>query len=156
MPAPNRSSADSTEAPTLYLVFAGLHGQSRRGTSDLVATLASQSEAREAFRQIRLQIPDRDGWAELTAVSAGGKAKRLGWFGGDRPPGNSPATWLLANSNRGGQEEDTAGRSRRWHIRRRGAPPSSTPVTSAVGAGRTSGHIGGPGSRSLRRTGEAR
>jgi len=135
MPAPDRLNTDSPDAPTLYLLFAGLHGESRRGTSDLVATLASQREAREAFRQIRLQLPDRAGWAELTAVSAGGNAKPLGWFGRDRQTGNNPAAWLLAGGNVAGREEETPGRRRRWHVRRRGSPLSTPPMSARRGRG---------------------
>lgn len=97
MPAPDRVHPDLADAPTPYLLFAGLHGRDRRGTGDLVATLAFQAAARDAFRQIRFQRPDRDGSAELTAVSAGGRARRLSWFGQERQVGSSRAAWLLAN-----------------------------------------------------------
>ena len=72
-----RFDAQQEETPTLYLVFAGLHGEPRRGTGDLVAISASQEEATEAFRAIRLRVADRRGWAELTEVSDGGQARRL-------------------------------------------------------------------------------
>ena len=86
---------DNPANPTLYLVFAGYHGQARRGCGDLVAAIASQREAQEAFRRVRMQIPNCEGWAELTAVSASGKVKRLGWFGRDVRLGKSPAAWAL-------------------------------------------------------------
>ena len=108
MPAPDQIHTDASDAPTLYLLFAGLHGHDRRGTGDLVATLASPVAAREAFRQVRLQIPDRDGWAELTAVSAGGKAKRLSWFGRDRSIGENPAASFLTGRDATGGVARTA------------------------------------------------
>ena len=80
-----------TEGPSrLYLIFAGLHGEARCGTGDLVAVAASPDEARQAFRAVRLRLTDRDGWAELTVVSEGGKARRLSWFGVERWPRPNP------------------------------------------------------------------
>jgi hypothetical protein len=90
MAAPNRPGQQTEGPPTLYLIFAGLHGETRRGTGDLVAVAASPDEARQAFRAVRLQLRDRDGWAELTAISEGGKARRLSWFGVDRWPRPNP------------------------------------------------------------------
>lgn len=108
-------------APTLYLLFAGYHGQDRRGTGDLVATMASQREAQEAFRRVRMHIPNRDGWAELTAVSATGKVKRLGWFGQEGRVGTSPAAWAVGGPDGAVQSNERAQHRRRWTRRRR--PP---------------------------------
>ena len=79
-----RSDTRRDASPTLYLVFAGLHRDARRGTGDLVAVSPSRENARDAFRAVRLRLADRDGWAELTEVSDDGTARRLSWFGTDR------------------------------------------------------------------------
>ncbi len=90
MATPNRPGRQAEEPSTLYLIFAGLHGETRCGTGDLVAVAATPDEAREAFRAVRLRLTDRDGWAELTVISEGGKARRLSWFGIDRWPRPNP------------------------------------------------------------------
>lgn len=90
-----RLDAQQEETPTLYLVFAGLHSEPRRGTGDLLAVSSSQEEAMEAFRAVRLRVADRDGWAELTEVTDGGKARRLSWFGVDRWPRPNQLAALL-------------------------------------------------------------
>lgn len=81
--------------PTLYLVFAGVHGDSRRGTGDLVAVSACHEEARQAFRALRLGLGTREGWAELTVVTDGSAPRRLSWFGVDRWPRPNPLTRLV-------------------------------------------------------------
>jgi len=108
-----RLDAKQEETPTLYLLFAGLHSDARQGTGDLVAITASQEEARQAFRAARLRLADRDGWAELTAVTDGGNARRLSWFGVDRWPRPNPLAALLR------EPEDTAQVQRRL-LRRAG------------------------------------
>jgi hypothetical protein len=95
MAVPSRSEPDEGTRPTLYLVFAGLHREKRRGAGDLVAVSASRDEARDAFRAVRLGLADDDGWAELTAVSDGA-TRRLSWFGTDRWARPNPLT-ALAN-----------------------------------------------------------
>ena len=95
MAVPSRFDSQHDGRPTLYLVFAGLHHDARRGTGDLVAVSASPEEARQTFRSVRLQLADRDGWAELTAVSDGGKTRRLSWFGTDRWPSRHPLASLV-------------------------------------------------------------
>lgn len=139
MHAAHTANNGRADGPTLYLLFAGLHGQDRRGSGDLVATLASPAEAKEAFRQVRLQLPDRDGWAELTAVSAGGKVKYLGWFGRDRQVGSGPAAWTVAEG-KALPPAGPAARARRWRV-----------------PGRRTANLGAPGPprRSVRRSGEA-
>ena len=80
----------------LYLLFAGRHGDTAAGgVGSLVATFASQEEARAAFRQARLNLSDVEGWAELSVVSAGGRARKLSWFGIARQRGAKPLTGLL-------------------------------------------------------------
>src|SRR5688572_19164830 len=107
MVVPSRFDAQQDGRPTLYLVFAGLHHDARRGTGDLVAVSASPEEARQAFRSVRLQLADQDGWAELTAVCDGGKTRRLSWFGTDRWPRRHPLADLVRGS------DDTRHESRR-------------------------------------------
>ncbi len=118
--------------PTVYLLFAGFHGQDRRGTDDLVATLASPREANEAFRQVRLQLPNRDGWAELTSVSAAGVVKHLAWFGRNRSLRKSPAAWAVASGNWSVPNTDSTSSSRKWLRRRRGAPTLPVPNVVAL------------------------
>ena len=95
MAVPSRFDAQQDGRPTLYLVFAGLHRDARGGTGDLVVVWAGPEAAREAFRYVRLQLADRDGWAELTAVSDDGKTRRLSWFGTDRWPSRQPLAALV-------------------------------------------------------------
>jgi len=130
MSAHNYTDITPDAIPTVYLLFAGVHGQDRRGTDDLVATLANPREATEAFRQLRLQLSNRDGWAELTAVSAG-NMKRLGWFGRDQPQRSSLAALALAcGDGTTSTTESTAG-ARKWRRRGRGSPTLSTPKVVA-------------------------
>lgn len=140
MHAAHTANTGRTDGPTLYLLFAGFHGQDRRGTGDLVATLSSPTEAREAFRQVRLQLPDRDGWAELSAVSAGGTVTYLGWFGRDRRVGANPAAWTVAEGKGLVRETRSVARARAWRAR---AGRTTAPGTRL------------PRRRSLRRQGEA-
>jgi hypothetical protein len=104
MAVPSRFDTQHDGRPTLYLVFAGLHRDARRGTGDLVAVSASPEAAREAFRSVRLQLADGDGWAELTAVSDGGKTRRLSWFGTDRWPRPHPLAALVCGVDGTGHE----------------------------------------------------
>ena len=116
MHAPSDRIKEFGDAPTLYLLFAGYHGDDRRGSGDLVATLASQREAQEAFRQVRMEIPNRDGWAELTAVSASGQAKALGWFGRSPTAGASPVRWV-ASGARSVVTAAPGARNARWRLK---------------------------------------
>ncbi len=95
MAVPDRIDAHDDETHTLFLVFAGLYGHAGRGTADLVAVTASSEEARRTFRDVRLHVADGHGWAELTAVSDDGRAKRLSWFGVDRWPRPNPLAGLV-------------------------------------------------------------
>ena len=116
MAAPSRPDTDERACPTLYLVFAGRHSENRRGAGDLVAVSASHDEAREAFRAVRLGLADEDGWAELTAVSDGGKTRRLSWFGTERWSRPNPLAGLV-RSHHGAAPEPRGWRRR---ARRRG------------------------------------
>ena len=108
MVAPIRSGNSQDASPTLYLVFAGLHKDARRGTGDLVAVSSSRENAKATFRAVRLRLADGDGWAELTAVSDDGTTRRLSWFGTDRWARPNPLVGLVQGEAAG------APQSRRW------------------------------------------
>ena len=99
MAALNRPSDDQVGPPMLYLLFAGRHGHPAPGVGSLVAAFASRDEACAAFRQTRLQVSDREGWAELTVVAEGSGPKLVRWFGVDRPRRRDrSSTWLSASA----------------------------------------------------------
>jgi hypothetical protein len=60
---------------------------------------------------VRLQLPDRAGWAELTAVSKVG-VKSLCWFGTERQPVGDLATRLASAQPRIAATARTGGRRR--------------------------------------------
>ncbi len=101
---------------TLYLLFAGRHGEPTGAAGALVAAFASQEDARAAFRQARLRLSDVEGWAELTVVRDGAKAKPVSWFGQGTPRRDQPFKWLLAGEAYGA---DSATPSRWSRLRRR-------------------------------------
>lgn len=117
MAASRRLEAQEGDPPTLFLIFAGLHRDVRRGTGDLVAVLASEDEARRTFREVRLRLADRDGWAELTAVSDGGTAKRLSWFGVGRWPASNTMARIVGQPP--AATTRTTAHLHRWRARRR-------------------------------------
>ena len=88
--------ADRPRSPALYLLFAGRHGHPAHGAGSLVAAYASAEEARAAFRHARLQLSDREGWAELTLVADGTRVKRVSWFGAIPGPIDARPAWLSA------------------------------------------------------------
>lgn len=96
MAASDRLSDNRSGAAPLYLLFAGRHGQPTSSTGSLVAAFASHDEARAAFRQARLRLSDVEGWAELTMVADGAKAKTVSWFGHDRRRSDQSHNWLLS------------------------------------------------------------
>jgi len=95
MGARHRTGNEGSARPELYLLFAGRHGDAARGVGSLIATFASQEEARAAFRQARLNLSDIEGWAELSVVSAGGRPKKVSWFGATGHRSTKPLTSLL-------------------------------------------------------------
>jgi len=131
MVALHRTSDDRGKAQELYLLFAGRHGDAAQGVGSLVATFASQEEARAAFRQARLNLSDVEGWADLSIVSAGGRARRVSWFGADRQRQGKPLTGLLdarSPSPAGG----VPGRRGPFALRRQHAAPSSHRTESSA------------------------
>jgi hypothetical protein len=105
---------DANDVSPLYLLFAGHHGEPKRGAGTIVATFSSQDQARAAFRQMRLNLANGEGWAELAAVSNRGPARRLSWFGQEGSWSRSPLSPALAT----GPSADRSAR-RRWRVRRR-------------------------------------
>ena len=103
-------------ATTLYLLFAGRHGEPTRAAGALVAAFASPDEARAAFRETRLRLSDVEGWAELTVVRDGAKAKPVSWFGQGTPRRDQPFTWPLAGE---AYATDSMSPSRWSRLRRR-------------------------------------
>lgn len=92
-----RGSSDQPDtSPELYLLFAGRHSDPTQGVGSLVAVYSCSEEARAAFRHARLNLSNREGWAELSVVSAGGRAKRVSWFGPERPRTDRSLTAILA------------------------------------------------------------
>ena len=89
-----------TDSSALYLLFAGRHGHPSHGVGSLVAAYASAEEARAAFRSTRLQLSDREGWAELTIVADGTKVKRVSWFGAVPERIDPHPAWLSAPAHR--------------------------------------------------------
>jgi hypothetical protein len=83
-------------SPVLYLLFAGRHGHPTHGVGSLVAAYASPEEARAAFRHARMQLSDREGWAELTMVADGARVKRVCWFGALPERIDPHPAWLSA------------------------------------------------------------
>ena len=79
------AAADSST----YLLFAGIEHPPRGGLHDLVGTFASEPEAREAFRAIRLQPPSPAAWAQLAVVD-GAAMRPLCWFGIGASPDGHP------------------------------------------------------------------
>ncbi len=71
-----------------YLLFAGTQLPPQGGLRDLVGTFSSEQEARQAFREVRLQPSSRTNWAQLAVVDADRGVKPLAWFGiGAAPDG---------------------------------------------------------------------
>ena len=93
-------SGREADGPALYLLFAGRHGHPSHGAGSLVATYASAEQARAAFRSARLQLSDREGWAELTSVADGTKVKRISWFGAVPERIDPHPAWLWTPAHR--------------------------------------------------------
>ena len=119
MAAMRRPSNDQG-TPELYLLFAGRHGDQTHGVGSLVAAYASAEEARAAFRQTRLRVSNGEGWAELSVVSAGGRAKRVSWFGAERPRNGKPGPLVFEAGDR--SAAGVVGRGRRRFALRRDRP----------------------------------
>ena len=132
MAVPSHTDPESDVSQTLYLVFAGLHAHAAGGTADLVAATSSPEEAQRTFQAVRLKVADREGWAELTSVSADGTTKRLRWFGVDRRPRRNPLAAAVL------REPAEAVQLSRWRQRRgRRRSPLAQPSSS----GRDSGGV---------------
>lgn len=73
-------------APTRqFLLFGGRGPATAGGLGDLIAVVGSESEARDEFR--RLWLGDSPhGWAELAALDAAGRLRRICWYGEKNGP----------------------------------------------------------------------
>ena len=63
------------------LLFAGLHDRPRGGSDDLVGCFESEGDGRAAFRRLREERSDNEGWAELVALGDDGRRTLVAWFG---------------------------------------------------------------------------
>lgn len=73
-------AAELARRPRL-LLFAGLHDRPRGGVGDLIGCFESEGDGRAAFRQLREERSDAEGWAELVALEDNGRRNLLAWFG---------------------------------------------------------------------------
>jgi hypothetical protein len=69
-------------APTLYRLVTG--GRNRPRGDAVVTTFTNELQARAAFREVRLRLSDREGWAELMVEAGGARPRMLSWFGDPR------------------------------------------------------------------------
>ena len=67
--------------PPRLLLFAGLHDRPRGGIGDLIGCFDSEGDARAAFRRLREERSDDEGWAELVALGHDGRRTLMAWFG---------------------------------------------------------------------------
>lgn len=67
--------------PPRLLLFAGLHDRPRGGIGDLIGCFESEGDGRAAFRRLREERSDDEGWAELVALEDNGRRKLVAWFG---------------------------------------------------------------------------
>ena len=67
--------------PPRLLLFAGLHDRPRGGAADLIGCFESEVEGRAAFRRLREERSDDEGWAELVSLGDNGRRTVLAWFG---------------------------------------------------------------------------
>ena len=74
---------------TTFLLFSGLHGESRGGAADLAGWYETELAARAAFVELRGELSDHEGWAELVALDGRHRPRTLAWFG--RSPSVHPA-----------------------------------------------------------------
>jgi hypothetical protein len=63
------------------LLFAGLHDEPRGGARDLAGWFESEEEALAAFRKLRAERSDGEGWAELVTLDGGPRPALRAWFG---------------------------------------------------------------------------
>ncbi|MDQ3643538.1 MAG: hypothetical protein M3450_19225 [Actinomycetota bacterium] len=67
--------------PPRLLLFAGLHERPRGGIGDLIGCFESEGDGRAAFRRLREERSDDEGWAELVALEDNGRRALVAWFG---------------------------------------------------------------------------
>jgi hypothetical protein len=79
-----------SQEPAAFRLYASPESRGAGGRDALVATFASEQEARDVFRAVRLSSHYRDGWAELIALNGSKEPRRICWFGDDPSPSKSP------------------------------------------------------------------
>jgi hypothetical protein len=109
--------------PLQFLLFAGSGGRALGGLADLVAVYQDEVPAREAFHRLRTTDGNREGWAELAALSSAGRMDAVCWFG--RPRSVARTTPLLLDEAGGAERKQ---RIRTWRLRRRA--PAQAAVAS--------------------------
>ncbi|HEV2758754.1 MAG TPA: hypothetical protein VGV86_04210 [Acidimicrobiales bacterium] len=67
--------------PSRLLLFAGLHDRPHGGAADLIGCFESEVEGRAAFRRLREERSDDEGWAQLVSLGDNGRRTLLAWFG---------------------------------------------------------------------------
>jgi hypothetical protein len=97
------------------LLFAGLHDRPRGGAGDLAGWFDSEADGRAAFRALREQRSDDDGWAELVALRDGGRARLVAWFG--RPRADAGPTQRRLGAVGAARLRHPANRGARGHLR---------------------------------------
>jgi hypothetical protein len=64
-----------------FLLFAGCASATAGGLGDLIAVFGTEAEARDQFQQLRLDSSEGRGWAEVAVLDAGGRLRRICWYG---------------------------------------------------------------------------
>ena len=121
---------DDLEPPKRFLLLAGVpaHPSGRGPVRLRMASFATETQARAAFRQLRLRTEMRVYWAEVVSLDPDDNVKRLCWFGDawdvdtggrswwadtDRPEGSARRARLLrhrtARSEAGGPAAGAGG-----------------------------------------------
>jgi len=84
-------ASDEHGLMTTLLLFSGLHGESRGGAADLAGWYESETAGPAAFRELRGEVSDDEGWAELVVLDGRHRTRLLAWFG--RSPSTHPAAF---------------------------------------------------------------
>jgi hypothetical protein len=67
---------------TVYRLVTGRRDRPRDDA--VIITFVNEQHARAAFREVRLRLSDREGWAELIVEAGGARPQMLSWFGDPR------------------------------------------------------------------------
>jgi len=130
--------------PHQFLLFAGSGGRPLGGLADLVAVYQDEIPAREAFRRLRMTDGDREAWAELAALTSGGRLEAVCWFGRPRSVAKAAAFSLDVATGAGRQRSIRGGRLRRRLSRIAGAGRTPTDLPCVLQAAAAPPLAGGP------------